>query len=102
MEALLSLNIMLVYYELVGAIMFRVKSEFFITELKMVTFMCRIEGRHPDAVKVDKVVKWGPCTDLTNVRAFIGLCVYYRIWIKNFAIIIKLIYAFNRMDIEFI
>ena len=78
-EALLSLDMTLVYCELAGATISGVKSEFLMNELKMMAFMCSTNERRPDPVKVDKVVKWGPCTDLTNARAFIGLCIYYRI-----------------------
>ena len=92
----------LVYCELAGATISRVKSEFLMSELKMVAFMCSMNGRRPDPVKVDKVVKWGPCTDLTNARAFIGLCVYYRIWIRNFTIIAEPIYALSKKGTEFI
>ena len=101
-EALLSLDMTLVYCELAGATISGVKSEFLMTELKMVAFMYGTNGRRPDPVKVDKVVKWGPCTDLTNARAFIGLCVYYRIWIRNFAIIAEPIYVLSKKGAEFI
>ena len=47
----------LVYCELAGATISGVKSESWMTELKMVAFMCGTEGRRPDPVKVDKVVK---------------------------------------------
>src|SRR5271168_1440833 len=33
---------------------------------------CTAEGRLPDPSKLAKIVNWGPCRDLTDVRAFIG------------------------------
>ena len=84
-ESLLSLDLTLVYCELAGATISGIKSEFLMKELKMVAFLCGAEGWRPDLVKIDKIARWGPCQDITNARAFIGLCVYYRVWIKGFA-----------------
>ena len=42
------------------------------------------------------------CTNLTNTRVFIELYVYYRIWIRNFAIIVEPIYALSKKGTEFI
>ena len=41
-------------------------------EITVVGHVCTPEGRVPDPVKVDKIVNWGPCADLSEVRAFLG------------------------------
>ena len=35
----------------------------------------------------EKNEDWPPCKNVTDVRAFIGLCVYYRIWMRDFSVI---------------
>ena len=42
-------------------------------------------GRLPDPSHVDKIVKWGPCKDLSEVHAFLGTIGVCRIFIANFA-----------------
>lgn len=43
------------------------------------------EGRIPDESKVQKIRDWPYCTNVTEVRGFLGLCSYCRIFIKDFA-----------------
>ncbi|UYV70163.1 K02A2.6-like [Cordylochernes scorpioides] len=43
------------------------------------------EGVHPDPGKVDAMSKFPTPKSLTDVRSFIGMCSYYRRFIKNFA-----------------
>jgi len=68
------------------------KSQFYMDGIKIVGFVCRAEGRTPDSAKVIKILEWKPCADIGEARAFIGVCVYYRIWIKDFSTITKPIY----------
>lgn len=60
------------------------KSYFCTAGLRIVGFVCDADGRHPDDSKTSKVVVWPQCTNVSDIRAFIGLCVYYRIWVKDF------------------
>ncbi|KIN98923.1 hypothetical protein M404DRAFT_30891 [Pisolithus tinctorius Marx 270] len=43
------------------------------------------EGRILDKAKVQKIKDWPYCTNVTEVRGFLGLCLYCRIFIKDFA-----------------
>ena len=54
-------------------------------EITVVGHRCTINGRLPDETRVAKVVNWGPCSDLSDVRAFIGTVGVARMFIKNFA-----------------
>jgi len=45
--------------------------------IKVVGFVCRVEGRTPNSVKVIKILKWKPYMDIGEARAFIGVCIYY-------------------------
>jgi ribonuclease HI len=68
------------------------KSQFCIDGISIVGFVCGAEGWSPDSAKVIKILEWKPCTDVGEARAFIGVCVYYRIWIKDFSVIAEPIY----------
>ena len=54
-------------------------------EITVVGHRCTYEGRLPDQSRVSKIVKWGPCKDLSDVRAFLGTVGVCRMFIKNFA-----------------
>ena len=69
------------------------KSQFCMDGINAVGFVCGAEGRSPDTAKVIKILEWKPCSDVGEARAFMGVCVYYRIWIKNFSIVAELIYC---------
>ncbi len=57
----------------------RVKSQFCMDRIKIIGYVCGAEGKSPDTAKVIKILKWRPCMNVTEARAFIGVCVYYRI-----------------------
>jgi Integrase zinc binding domain/RNase H-like domain found in reverse transcriptase len=54
-------------------------------EILVLGHRCTIAGRLPDKSRVSKIVNWGPCCDLTDVRAFLGTIGVCRLFIKNFA-----------------
>ena len=54
-------------------------------KITVVGHVCTPEGHIPDPTKVDKVANWGPCADLSEVRAFLGTIGVVRVFIKNFA-----------------
>jgi hypothetical protein len=54
-------------------------------EITVLGHRCTAEGRLPDQSRIAKIVNWGPCKDLTDVRAFVGTIGVCRLFIKNFA-----------------
>ena len=48
-----------------------------------------------------KIEVWPPCKNLTDVRAFIGLCIYYRIWIRDFSVIAEPLFRLMKKDQDF-
>ena len=48
-----------------------------------------------------KIENWPPCKNITDVRAFIGLCIYYRIWIRNFSVIPEPLFRLMNKDQDF-
>jgi hypothetical protein len=54
-------------------------------EITVLGHRCTLEGRLPDPSRVNKIINWGPCRDLSDVRAFLGTMGVCRLFIKNFA-----------------
>jgi len=84
LEAIQNLDAVLADIERAGGTISGYKSVFIADGIKVVAYVCDSNGRHPDIEKVKKVLDWPPCKSVTESKAFIGLCVYYRIWIKDF------------------
>jgi len=62
-----------------------VKSHLCAEEIELLGQRCTIAGRLPNEDRVVKIKNWGPCPDLSDVRAFIGTIGVCRMFIKNFA-----------------
>jgi len=54
-------------------------------EITVLGHRCTFEGRLPEQGRVTTIVNWGPCQDLSDVRAFLGTVGVCRLFIKNFA-----------------
>jgi hypothetical protein len=54
-------------------------------EITVTGHRCTIDSRLPDQSRVSKLVNWGPCRDLSDVRAFLGTMGVCRLFIRNFA-----------------
>ncbi|ETW75010.1 hypothetical protein HETIRDRAFT_456479 [Heterobasidion irregulare TC 32-1] len=48
------------------------KATLCVAEIMVVGHRCTYEGRLPDESRVESIMKWGPCRDLSDVRAFLG------------------------------
>ena len=55
--------------------------------IEIVGFLCDEEGRRPDPRKVAKILGWPTPRDTREARGFVGIVVYYRIFIFQFSII---------------
>ena len=55
------------------------KSKFYMTSIEIVGFVYNANSRHPSTSKIAAIIKWPDPTSVTEARAFIGVCVYYRI-----------------------
>ena len=78
------------------------KTQFCISKLKVVDIVCDSNDISSETVKVIKIFKWFFCFNVSKVRAFIDVCVYYRIWIMNFFIIAALIYRILKNEKLFV
>jgi hypothetical protein len=62
-----------------------VKSKICVPEIVVAGHRCTPSGRLPEQDRVAKITNWGPCSDLTDVRSFVGTIGVCRMFIKNFA-----------------
>ena len=85
-----------------GATISGKNSEFCKSQLKAVGFLSDDKVRHPVPGKVIKISQWRDCQNQTEVRAFLDCCVYYRIWVHNFAIVAKPLDELCKKNMEFV
>jgi len=61
-------------------------------QLQIIDYICKSKKHSFEAVKTLKLVDWSLYNNIEDICAFIDFCVYYWLWIKNFALIAALIY----------
>jgi hypothetical protein len=71
-------------------------------QFKVIGHVCTYEGRIPDQSRVVAIEKRGPCTTLTDIRAFLGTVGVCRIFIRNFAHRAYPITHLTRKDVPFV
>jgi transposase InsO family protein len=101
LEHIKNLDRVLCDIERSGATISGLKSEFCKSQLKAVGFLCDDKGRHPAPGKIAKICLWKACKTQKEIRAFLGLCVYYRVWIKDFSVVAKPMYRLLKKGVEF-
>ena len=72
--------------------------------LKEVSFLGHIvssEGIRVDPTKIEVVVNWKPPRNVTEVRIFLGLAGYYRIFVRGFSIIASPLTKLLRKGVKF-
>ena len=67
----------------------------------IVGMVCDSNGRRPEEKKVRKIADWPTPESIRDARAFIGLALYYRIFIIAFSIIAAPIFALFRKGARF-
>ncbi|GGS27699.1 hypothetical protein GCM10010252_77780 [Streptomyces aureoverticillatus] len=71
-------------------------------EVVIVGHLCGFYRRKSDSIKVDVIGRMKEdCGFLTEVRRFLGVCVFYRIWISHFAYIADSLYELLRKGYRF-
>jgi hypothetical protein len=100
-EHIVNIDRVLRNLEMAGATASGLKSDWCYDSMGVVGYVVDKHGRHPADKKVRKITEWPPCTSPRDVRMFVGLCVYYRIWIEGFAIIAAPLFDLLRKDANF-
>ena len=60
------------------------KCEFLLREVSFLGHIVSEEGIQVDPKKVEVIIEWKPPRNVTEVRSFLGLEVYYRRFVKGF------------------
>ena len=63
------------------------KCDFWIKEVSFLGHIVSVEGIRVDLIKIEAVVNWKSPRNVTEVRSFLGLAGYYRIFVKGFSVI---------------
>ena len=100
-EHLINLEKTLWFLELAGATIAAEKSQFVMAGLKIVGWVCDYDGRHPDEVKIAKVLDWPVPVNVPELRGFVGLAVYFRVLIDKFQWIMEPLYRPLRKGTKF-
>jgi len=58
-------------------------------EIVILGHKCNYDGRVPDDSKIACICDWPSCKTLSDVRAFLGLAGFMRIWIRNYSALAK-------------
>jgi transposase InsO family protein len=71
------------------------------SRINIVGMVCDEEGRHPDFKKVQKILDWPIPQSTTDVRAFLGTCVFFRIFIDSFSIVAAPLFELLRKSAKY-
>ena len=77
------------------------KSYFAMREVVVVGHLCNAQGQLPEASKVAAINEWKPCKTLTEVRGFLGACLFFRIWIQDLATKAEPLFRLMRKSVRF-
>lgn len=55
------------------------KSQFYQVSIKIIGYICNIDGCHLNILKVLKILDWSECINTTSSCIFMGICIYYYI-----------------------
>jgi hypothetical protein len=87
--------------ERAGCTILGAKSQFCMPGFRVVGFVCDALERYFNTFKVIKIVEWPLPNDIAEAKAFIRVAIYYRVFVKNFAVIAASIYFLMRKGIRF-
>ena len=77
------------------------KCDFWLKEVSFLGHIVSVEGIRVDPAKIEVVVNWKPPQSVTEVRSFLGLARYYRIFVKGFSVITSPLTKLLRKGVKF-
>ena len=91
----------LLYVELAKYIIKIPKSQFIRQSVIIVGYIYNTNSRSLNQAKIKKILEQEVYINISKVRAFLGIIIFYRIWIKKFTLIITPLYTLISKDITF-
>ena len=88
-----SLDQTLFSLEVVSMTIVPLKSQFCVPIIKVVSFIYDFEEWYLEKAKIIKILNWPLCVNTHEAQSFIGVVIYYCMWIEGFAVITSLIYS---------
>lgn len=81
----------------------RLKSVFGVGEILIMGYLCTTNVRRPCPAKIDAIQRMKEtCINVTEVRRFFGVCIFYLIWILHYAHVIDPLYQLLRKNQRFL
>lgn len=78
------------------------KSKFLKRSVTYLGFIITTEGLKTDPKKIEGINKFPQPNNVKNIQSFMGMCNYYRRYIKNYAHLAKPLYNLCKKDSEFV
>jgi hypothetical protein len=78
------------------------KSKWYFDGMRFVGYIVGAEGHTPDSAKVIKILEWPVCENKYNIYMFLGVYIYYCIWVEDFALITNPLYKLLKKSTEFL
>ena len=101
-EHLQSIDKVLVNVELAHCTIKVYKSHWYKPSYTIVRYMCGTNGRTPEEAKVIKITEWRKYNNITDIKSFLGIVVYYCIWIPKYAMVSEPLTILLRKNIPFV
>jgi hypothetical protein len=102
LEHLQNLDRVLLDLERAGATIAGSKLQLCMMGIEVVGYVCDRDGRHPQQAKVAKILAWPIPINPTELKGFLGICVYYRVWILFFAQIAEPLYKLLKRNVVWV
>ena len=77
------------------------KCDFWLKEVSFLGHIVFAEGIRVYPVKIEAVVNWKPPRNVIEVRSFLGLAGYYRIFVQGFFVIASSLTRLHRKGVKF-
>ena len=101
-EHLQSIDKVLVNVELAHCTIKAYKSHWCKPSCTIVGYVCGTNGRTPEEAKIIKITEWRKCNNITDIKSFLGIVVYYYIWIPEYAMVSEPLTMLLRKNVPFV